>query len=1344
MKLLLKAIFCFSLSVLSVTGFSQGDGPVFDKMTDVLLPAPNATAIIRYGDASLNKNTGTATLSVPLFSLKGTKLGASVSLGYSSGGIRVDEISSRVGMGWALNAGGVITRTVRGLPDNTSTRQSPNYTVGLNYQTWNFMYRIAETANNNSGGYDPEPDLFNYSFDGNGGSFVLDNAMNPLLIAQNGIKIEKDFTYGAPWNFKVTTTEGIIYFFGGSSATESTKRTTSCGKTFGTYTANSWYLKQIKHPNGEVINFSYSPIEYEYDNGVSQMMYFSVGSDYSCTQPPLATSTCTNITKTDGVLLDSIIAPGTGFITFGYTTRLDCNDKLLSSVTYKDSAANTIGSFDLAHTTYTSSATYDNEYRSGNNKTPYLTGLTEKPSSGSLTKQHYFSYINPEGRPSRLSFSQDHWGYFNGKVNTTLVPNIVKTTPWAEFMFPDATGNREPDGGFAQKGLLQKVVYPTGGTSTFFYEPNSYDEGSDYFTTLHTLSCDVTGSGDWDMESREKTFFTNPVTSVLTKLHIECRANDSIDFTHSHHVKGSVEIVDPVTSAVIFSKEVLPGYSGDDMVGLLLGNYKIVIKSYGSLVTTMASLTFIGDSHEPAVTEKITGGVRVAKIVTANPSEQPMVKKYFYGPVDDLHHSSLFYAETPRYWGEMRQGTPCPAGPGGIVTFIYETLTSSSLVNLGIFNSTQVSYATVTESEGEDFEGGGIESKFYTAIDVKGQDWWNSAIIGSTLSNFSSAWNAKPSSETVIKKMSNGDLTPIKRTVYTYVNDTASQQIIYGYPVSRSFSESSTPDTTCDITIHPEYFGSCYSFLVMILSKYNMMRYHIISSRINPETTTETLWDENGANPVTTVTNSFYESAQHYQLTKSEVANSKGQTLRTTLKYPHDYTGTGDYTAMVSANIISPPVDIKTEILTPPSTMATVAESKTTYAAVGNNNYEPVLLEKSVKGNTLESEGTIDLYDSKGHIQQYTGKNEIVNSIIWGYNYQYPVAKIVGATYAEATAELTGSVAALQSMDGQTLRNELNHIRTGLPAAQVTTYTYKPLIGITSITDPNNKINTYEYDAFNRLLVIRDQDSNAVKKNAYSYAVPDSTTGLTIYYNVDTSQTLTCSTCESGFTGTSVTYTVPAGRYTSLISQADANAQAVADIATYGQDYADKNGTCSNAATCTGVGYKFVSCACELGTKVCESNYNNGNGTYNISYRYHYSDFSYGDLITEVISCSGVDKKVIDCKCETGVRTCETPTDNGDGTYTTTFHYHWSDGSNSADSTETFACAATPDKKIIHCRCETGYKFYLTSTACGKNNPPPGCCLGMWLCTYRYNFSDGTHSATYSECSAEPCTPSIE
>lgn len=64
------------------------------------------------------------------------------------------------------------------------------------------------------------------------------------------------------------------------------------------------------------------------------------------------------------------------------------------------------------------------------------------------------------------------------------------------------------------------------------------------------------------------------------------------------------------------------------------------------------------------------------------------------------------------------------------------------------------------------------------------------------------------------------------------------------------------------------------------------------------------------------------------------------------------------------------------------------------------------------------------------------------------------------------------------------------------------------------------------------------------------------------YYNAAQSQSFTKNNCPSGQNGSIVIYSVPAGKYSSTVSQADANSKATTEINAQGQTYANNNGGC--------------------------------------------------------------------------------------------------------------------------------------------------------------------------------------
>jgi len=114
---------------------------------------------------------------------------------------------------------------------------------------------------------------------------------------------------------------------------------------------------------------------------------------------------------------------------------------------------------------------------------------------------------------------------------------------------------------------------------------------------------------------------------------------------------------------------------------------------------------------------------------------------------------------------------------------------------------------------------------------------------------------------------------------------------------------------------------------------------------------------------------------------------------------------------------------------------------------------------------------------------------------LWGYFRQYPVARITGSTLSAVTAIVSqAQIDALTNTSTPTsdgaVRNLLQTLRTGLPSALVTTYTYLPLTGITSETDPKGLTTYYQYDNFQRLQMITDNDLNVLKTFKYQYQIP--------------------------------------------------------------------------------------------------------------------------------------------------------------------------------------------------------------------------------------------------------------
>jgi YD repeat-containing protein len=53
--------------------------------------------------------------------------------------------------------------------------------------------------------------------------------------------------------------------------------------------------------------------------------------------------------------------------------------------------------------------------------------------------------------------------------------------------------------------------------------------------------------------------------------------------------------------------------------------------------------------------------------------------------------------------------------------------------------------------------------------------------------------------------------------------------------------------------------------------------------------------------------------------------------------------------------------------------------------------------------------------------------------------------------------------------------------------AQITTYQHDPVIGILSITDPNGKSQSFDYDLLGRLLRIKDSNGKVIEQYEYQF-----------------------------------------------------------------------------------------------------------------------------------------------------------------------------------------------------------------------------------------------------------------
>ena len=257
----------------------DGSHSAINKLPDFIPPTPEAAGILKADQLSVGYVTGSPNISIPLGSLQTGGYSLPVTLNYSSTGIKVDEYASMVGMGWNLNFGGVVSRSVMDQPDEN--RSSGN----TNLRSLNFASPSTAEMNFIKFANDKECDIFTFSFPGGGGKFILDSNYLPVQITRANLKIEVisgSFQNG----FIITTDNGTAYHFQDYEVSNSRNPTgTDCEKTNDLSSVRtSWYLTKIVLPSTKKqINFTYTTASITFQSSISQTISKVTASDlFNC------------------------------------------------------------------------------------------------------------------------------------------------------------------------------------------------------------------------------------------------------------------------------------------------------------------------------------------------------------------------------------------------------------------------------------------------------------------------------------------------------------------------------------------------------------------------------------------------------------------------------------------------------------------------------------------------------------------------------------------------------------------------------------------------------------------------------------------------------------------------------------------------------------------------------------------------------------------------------------------------------------------------------------------------------------------------------------------------------
>lgn len=241
----------------------------------------------------------------------------------------------------------------------------------------------------------------------------------------------------------------------------------------------------------------------------------------------------------------------------------------------------------------------------------------------------------------------------------------------------------------------------------------------------------------------------------------------------------------------------------------------------------------------------------------------------------------------------------------------------------------------------------------------------------------------------------------------------------------------------------------------------------------------------NGSNILESTQQRFFEPDNNL-FTKQIVKDFSGSVTESNIYYPKDLNNQ----KLLNANILG--VALKSEVL---QDGQLVSKSETKFDNPATV-YPTSKITYNMQTQGTQTVGSIESYDEVGNVREVKSKNGISTVTIWGYHKTLPIAVIVGSTYAEIQ-NLSVVTAAIEAsnQDNDNPVNEpalisaLDNLRRSpeLINAQVTTYTYDPLIGVTSATLPSGMREVNVYDNANRLLKVMDINGKKLREFKYHY-----------------------------------------------------------------------------------------------------------------------------------------------------------------------------------------------------------------------------------------------------------------
>lgn len=1165
------------LLCLRMVVYSQTNALAFPSANNSFLGQIGGTAANTVVDADLY--SGMARISVAICNITGREVTIPVGLNYTgSRGIKVQEYAGSAGLGWQLNAGGNISRVVRGYPDElpngfVGTGQWGNKvaawragTAGLPNEVsgWNGSYFGTPSA-------DGEPDIFyvrtpSFSF-----QFVFDGNGNPVFSNATGIKISStnfsnSYSYSSP-SFVVTDDQGNNYYFG---TTASSVEKTNCTLYNTSYTfPTTWYLDRIVSFNGKD-DISLGYINASGDDVLSHYSSTASYNQFGCSNIQNHTFTSTVIKPK---YIYTITSP-LGFIRFNYAfDRQDITTSArLNTIEYWQGNNNggqsykQLQTFQFHYSYFGSPSTDPNSLRL---KLDKVTIQGNTPATATAQDFKVFTYNTTDNLPARNSQVFDFWGY-----HTLFTPINGTSDP---MIYPEL---RVPNEAKTKANILTSVDDITGGKWTVVYEQN------ECYSTLAASNRPIGGLRVKSIihahpgeNSVQTDFGYRDATGVSTgQVLTESYAN-------LYNIWGNGAIVQVVSETPSNIYDINGVFNGYSKVKVSQQNQGYTWSYFSNFSDFGDDINFVYGSNPntaPAINSSTSRAYKRGLLTKQEVYSQSDQKLSEQTNQYTALTSPVTASATGFHWFTAAYDV-CGSSGSNSFASSYGTLTENYRITKVIKkefdqnaparyveNTTDYTYRadkrlvqTVTSSSSKTPAGGNKVATYYYAEDT------NIPMVTAT-------------EQTAISALVNSNATGLVIHAVSTLNG-VSTATHYGYEKNPGGSNNDHVYMTSLDEYRDGTLLRKQSFM------YDRLKSNIAVSSATGHKPNAVIYGYQNAYPVAEIrnANATYANDQSYEYASAlldpyynsipirvEYAGGdvdleltvpgydptwQSVTITWTLTGPATYSGSFCIDNFGSGCNGSYPQTILSGVPAGTYTLVMQMQNNVYAGNVMLIYYYPKLFP------TLSTE-----YFYEGFEDQYykTQGSAHTGSSYYTYN-DYQVPFVPPATNRSYIIQWWGWDAGkwVKHEEPYTgprpLKGVIDDIRIFPVDAQMTTYTYSPLVGKTSEIDPAGNTITYEYDGFGRQAVVRDNDRNIISRNCYNFAgQPVNCDPPATYSSVLKSGYVRRNNCPAGYESPQLTYTVPAGRYTSELSQADADQLATNDLIVNGQKWANETGQC--------------------------------------------------------------------------------------------------------------------------------------------------------------------------------------